>query len=747
MVFLVTLERTQSIADQCILSFLRSQLDVPEQQQDVLSSPHLHTPNDCCHYQDDGGSNQDVSRSATPLPFYGAGATRSVNVSPAGSDAHSYEVNTGFTPSPHSRKPSGHRRERSFDRPVSPGHAQVGSQTAREEGARLGGGRSAMIFAPLEQYIVAHFDGCDALNNSFLTVKSRHPRTASEGGQSHLGTGEEDFSSALQDAPVSPLDEKTLLLGNIAENGSWWTGERPIRHKSTDGRRGRIESGSGLVGLKTPRINWSELSEWYRCILHAGESWFDKWAALKPVGPENDESARRKRYNSVNLDRIHHQIHDSRLHLRTTLLKATERLLQRPKRPLHRPEDMRFILIILENPLLYPSSGASKDMETPTLCVPPPNRRSKSEESAPLGELPTTTPTRALTSTGPVSERTDYRRSIVKKSMGLLSNMPNECHHLLVLWLSRFSESHFRRLVELTGSFVSYRLTRQRRRRPKASTRPGNSNLDEFVPTFSSPGHATPAQLHSALHREKSSKATKMEDKIVLYDEDWQIKAAARVMSLLFRANFMHHRQSSEHLSTKTGTHVSREHRAYAPLIPISAFYSTILDYSDLIADFETWESRRSKFSFCQYSFFLSIWAKIRILEHDARRQMEAKAREAFFDSILGKKGVSQYFVLKVRRECLVEDSLQRVSEVVGAAEEEIKKGLRIEFKGEEGVDAGGLRKEWFLLLAREIFDPLHGALSVLALLQFLLIKDLRAFPLRRRFPILLFQPALSRVL
>jgi E3 ubiquitin-protein ligase HECTD2 len=88
---------------------------------------------------------------------------------------------------------------------------------------------------------------------------------------------------------------------------------------------------------------------------------------------------------------------------------------------------------------------------------------------------------------------------------------------------------------------------------------------------------------------------------------------------------------------------------------------------------------------------------------------MEGKAREAFFDSILSRKAVSQYLVLKVRRDCLVEDSLRNVSEVVGAGSGDIKKGLKIDFVGEEGVDAGGLRKEWFLLLTREIFDPDHG--------------------------------------
>ncbi|CRK23719.1 hypothetical protein BN1708_013781 [Verticillium longisporum] len=88
---------------------------------------------------------------------------------------------------------------------------------------------------------------------------------------------------------------------------------------------------------------------------------------------------------------------------------------------------------------------------------------------------------------------------------------------------------------------------------------------------------------------------------------------------------------------------------------------------------------------------------------------MTTKARDAFFDSIMTRKNVTQHLTLDVRRDCLVEDSLAAVSEVIGSGGEDIKKRLRIEFRGEEGYDAGGLRKEWFLLLVREVFNPEHG--------------------------------------
>ena len=269
--------------------------------------------------------------------------------------------------------------------------------------------------------------------------------------------------------------------------------------------------------------------------------------------------------------------------------------------------------------------------------------------------------------------------------------------------------------MELIGSFVSYRLSRQHGRK--------RSNIQDpsgfMIPSISGPGAGTSAQLHAALGVTTTPKSPNRLSSAVDYNEDWQIKAAARTMSLLFSAN-------NNELSVKpdgstlpvpkdigrmsSGSVVKKRTHRHGQLLPTNAFYNTMLDYADLIADFDVWESRkRDKFTFCQYPMFLSIWAKIRIMEYDARRQMEIMARDAFFNSIMSRKPVNQYLVLKVRRECLVEDSLRGVSEVVGTGQEEIKKGLRIEFIGEEGLDSGGLRKEWFLLLVRDIFDPEHG--------------------------------------
>lgn len=44
----------------------------------------------------------------------------------------------------------------------------------------------------------------------------------------------------------------------------------------------------------------------------------------------------------------------------------------------------------------------------------------------------------------------------------------------------------------------------------------------------------------------------------------------------------------------------------------------------------------------------------------------------------------------------------------------DLKKKLKVTFVGEPGLDMGGLTKEWFLLLIRQIFSPDYG-MTVLA--------------------------------
>ena len=64
-----------------------------------------------------------------------------------------------------------------------------------------------------------------------------------------------------------------------------------------------------------------------------------------------------------------------------------------------------------------------------------------------------------------------------------------------------------------------------------------------------------------------------------------------------------------------------------------------------------------------------------------------------------------------VRRNYIVEDTLTFIQCVPDFRD--FKKPLKVKFDGEEGDDAGGVRKEFFLLLLKEILDPKYGMFKV----------------------------------
>lgn len=567
------------------------------------------------------------------------------------------------------------------------------------------------IFKPLEEYIFSAFRSFECVNSSFCTVRpTTLPKETNEEPRSTKNDPPFDYSP-IEETQVYEMDAKTLLLGDFAENGSWWTGSRS-NLRNPAGTRGYRSTNNGaqeskkLVTLKSPNIEWVETNEWYLAVLQVGKSWRRR---LEFLIKTKENFSHYKNLTYYQIDEIENDLLEARTHIQRVLLKAIESLLKRPSRPLCDPGDIRFLLIILENPLLYPVSSTSRG-----------RWRSRSRSKSPNPQRSQTT--RKLSAQKQSYGRETYNRAplssgclsnILKRTLGLLSNVSNECHHHLVSWFSRYSECQFQKITDLIGRFVTYRLLRQKGRKNDVDQDP----TADLVPNVPDPGRNSSAALHAALGASgNTSKKSDGQPKTVVYNDDWQIRAAARVMSLLFSANNSglakrYEGRSFPGIRPKDNTGLASRDKmhSYGQIIATSNFYNSLLDCSDLIADFEAWESRRCKFSFCQYPFFLSIWAKIQIMEHDARKQMEFKAREAFFDSVMSRKSINQYLILAVRRDCLVEDSLKAVSEVVGTGGEEIKKGLRITFKGEEGIDAGGLRKEWFLLLVRDVFNPEHG--------------------------------------
>ncbi|XP_015198833.1 E3 ubiquitin-protein ligase NEDD4 isoform X2 [Lepisosteus oculatus] len=64
-------------------------------------------------------------------------------------------------------------------------------------------------------------------------------------------------------------------------------------------------------------------------------------------------------------------------------------------------------------------------------------------------------------------------------------------------------------------------------------------------------------------------------------------------------------------------------------------------------------------------------------------------------------------FEMKLRRAAVLEDSYRRILSVKRA--DFLKARLWIEFENEKGLDYGGVAREWFFLISKEMFNPYYG--------------------------------------
>lgn len=124
-------------------------------------------------------------------------------------------------------------------------------------------------------------------------------------------------------------------------------------------------------------------------------------------------------------------------------------------------------------------------------------------------------------------------------------------------------------------------------------------------------------------------------------------------------------------------------------------------------------QSNSNEFRLCNYPFLFDVKAKTLLLQTDQAVQMQAAMHQAQQNLILNlfafghrNDDASQFVVFNVTRENLVEDTIR---EICMYQPKDLKKPLKVKFSGEEAEDAGGVRKEFFMLLIKEILDPKYG--------------------------------------
>jgi ubiquitin-protein ligase E3 A len=98
-----------------------------------------------------------------------------------------------------------------------------------------------------------------------------------------------------------------------------------------------------------------------------------------------------------------------------------------------------------------------------------------------------------------------------------------------------------------------------------------------------------------------------------------------------------------------------------------------------------------------------STAAKVEVLQSEAKLVQNEEVVNNIFGNF-GLMGMIEgiHLNLDIRRENILDDALTQLSQ----KQRSLRKPLRVKFVGEQGIDEGGVRKEFFHLLIEELFNP-----------------------------------------
>lgn len=145
------------------------------------------------------------------------------------------------------------------------------------------------------------------------------------------------------------------------------------------------------------------------------------------------------------------------------------------------------------------------------------------------------------------------------------------------------------------------------------------------------------------------------------------------------------------------------------PLCEVLEMDVDYLRYRNLMGKDKFGEGDSKKFTFLVYSFILTPSTKSLALFFDSRIKMYSERRTSLLNMQFLGQPTNPYLKLKIRRDFLIDDTLAELELVAMSNPKDLKKQIFIEFDGEQGIDEGGVSKEFFQLIVEEIFNPDYG--------------------------------------
>ncbi|KAF2403764.1 hypothetical protein EJ06DRAFT_519480 [Trichodelitschia bisporula] len=502
-----------------------------------------------------------------------------------------------------------------------------------------------MHFQSFVSYLISSYGSVDNLNASFGGTPPRPPPVARTKSEGALEALRPDFQRCPRKQDTLPTRPK-MDHKNLLTGDIFDAASSLLNHDAKPPPDKPLRPPPSKAPVSP--IKWPDLRAWYTCMLEfTAEKYAPNW-----LGPNYDV-----------LHTYAAEIADAAAFIERAVLEVAEALLKPATLPPTSMDEARYLLVLLANPRLH----CRRDTAARSDARPTRDPRARSKQAS---------------STAAKGAR------VFALVLGKLAHLPAEVHTGMARSLSRYPTAEFRALADLLTGFVAERLTRL----PKPPLRKhGGGTADARFPSESE----ELARIYGLVGAEGGPAARPP-------PEDWVLEVGLKVLSVLVHANDTFHHVGADGAVER------------GQLLPTTYFYASVLDVEgavDVGAELKRWENK-ARFSLCQWPFLLSLGLKCRVLEYESRSKMIDHARREYYANESARwereRGALD-FHLRVRRECIAEDSLRRISEAIGAAGDEMKKGLKIHFEGEKGIDAGGPRKEWFTLLVKELFDPAVG--------------------------------------
>ncbi|KAJ3092692.1 hypothetical protein HK102_004154 [Quaeritorhiza haematococci] len=313
----------------------------------------------------------------------------------------------------------------------------------------------------------------------------------------------------------------------------------------------------------------------------------------------------------------------------------------------------------------------------------------------------------------PLLEDPSYHESLLKKLCLIVAGLKSRAKTILIHWFGKYDAEGFNRIVSVFQRYL----------------------INHFHPGLTKPDEGLIAAvkvLNLLYQGNEAAKPNRVLPISAFYND-------ILCRKLNFKDEYRTWKKTASHLDApgktqpSTSASSSKSNGAAITLAPSSAPLTPLTPSAPsfpILPSLSSASSSTLDFSYFNYPFLFDPVAKTRIMHIDAMVQMSQEFEDAFVHQALVihaqrflqdspsvtnlenelRQATNPYLVLEVRRERLVQDVLDQIRK----KEKDLKKPLKVKFVGggEEGMDQGGVQKEFFQVLVGLLLDPAYGMFS-----------------------------------